>query len=328
MASAPFKSKYPFSSRVLGLDYQAFGVDFLNDDRYASGAASNSTPFMAKSPFYARVNGLGYESFPVDYINPPYRFNQGVLEVGPTDNWSVAGGCGGTYIPFSQVIYTITNLGRNQLQWAFSQTSTFLTCTPSSGTLGNGASTTIIVSLNAEGLLHGIYTCQFSINNTSTGKGGWTFNVTLNQGYPYATKDDFESYAIDDHYTTLAGGHCWNADGFFTLTPGYYVFDDYEGYPVGTIAIMYKGSAWSGPGIFASRNYLQVWDDFEAYALANLPTANKGSGWSGNGTFSGSIQYPWCYDTFESYIIGAITRLTFTASNTNWAADGTFAHSP
>lgn len=253
-----------------------------------------SAPFRAKSPFKARIIGVNYHAFGLDFINPPYRSITGELSVTPTSDYSVTGGCGGTYLPAATTVYTLTNTGRAAIGWSALSNVTWMTLDKTSGSLNATESVQVTATLSPAGLAQsGIpYSGKLTFSNTTNGIGNESVNLQLFQGYAVVPQDDFESYPIGT-ITTLDGGSCWDANGSFILQPAYYSYDDFEAYAIGPVTTLQYGSSWLASGFFMS-GYL----------------------------------YPSAYDDFESYSIGSITALTFSNSTTQWAANGTFLSYP
>ncbi len=92
------------------------------------------------------------------------------LVVTPPLGFTSFGRGGGPYSVGSQ-IYTLKNIGSGSLNWTMVNTSSWLSVSASSGTLGPGSSTTVTISLNsaATGFLIGNYSGNVSILNTSAG---------------------------------------------------------------------------------------------------------------------------------------------------------------
>jgi hypothetical protein len=106
-----------------------------------------------------------------------------VLSVSPLTNFNPAGPQGGATTAFapSSISYTLTNTGNTSLSWSASKSASWLTVSPSSGTLGAGANVTVTVSLNsgAGSQTVGAHTDTIIFDNISNGNGDTSRSVTL-----------------------------------------------------------------------------------------------------------------------------------------------------
>lgn len=109
-------------------------------------------------------------------VNPP----AGTLSVTPATAFSSSGNQGGPFAPNSQA-YTLTNTGGQSLNWSAAKTKSWLTLSPTSGTLAAGATATLTVSINnnANALSAGTQTDTVNITNTTNGNGSTNRGVTL-----------------------------------------------------------------------------------------------------------------------------------------------------
>lgn len=109
-------------------------------------------------------------------VNPP----PGVLAVSRADALTSSGIQGGPFRPASRA-YTLSNTGGQSLNWSASKTRTWVTLSPTSGTLAPGAQVTftVLVNSNANGLAAGIYSDIVSVTNTTSGSGSTTRSVML-----------------------------------------------------------------------------------------------------------------------------------------------------
>jgi len=107
----------------------------------------------------------------------------GALNVTPTGGFTSTGSFGGAFSPSSQT-YTLTNSGAVPLSWTASNIATWITVSPTSGTLAPGANTTVIVSINsgADTLNVGTHGDTVTFTNTSTGAGTTTRSISLTIG--------------------------------------------------------------------------------------------------------------------------------------------------
>lgn len=105
------------------------------------------------------------------------------LSVAPVGGLRFGGQAGGPFGPANQT-YELTNYGSANLSWTATSTQSWLTVSPTSGTLlpGESASVTLSVNSNANSLAEGGYTDSITFTNTTTGSGDTTRAVTLSIG--------------------------------------------------------------------------------------------------------------------------------------------------
>jgi hypothetical protein len=103
-----------------------------------------------------------------------------VLGITPSSAYNPSGYVGGPFSP-SNLVYTLTNSGNFGLNWTAAKTVSWLTLSPTSGTLAGGASTTFTVSVNssANTLAASTNTDTITFNNTTSGDGNASRSVTL-----------------------------------------------------------------------------------------------------------------------------------------------------
>ncbi|WP_395741348.1 choice-of-anchor tandem repeat GloVer-containing protein [Prosthecobacter sp.] len=103
-----------------------------------------------------------------------------VISITPTATYSPTGGSGGPFSPSSNA-YTITNTGNSSVTWSAAITQSWLTLSPTSGTIPGGgtATVTLTVNTNANSLATGTYTDTVTFTNTYTGDGSTTRAVSL-----------------------------------------------------------------------------------------------------------------------------------------------------
>jgi hypothetical protein len=104
------------------------------------------------------------------------------LVVSPTNGFAASGPVGGVFNVTSQS-YSLTNLGGNSLPWSIINTSSWLSASPSSGTLAGGAQTTMTVSLTAaaNSLGSGIYTADLPVTNSTGVAANLSFTISVGQ---------------------------------------------------------------------------------------------------------------------------------------------------
>jgi hypothetical protein len=107
------------------------------------------------------------------------------LGVSPATGLAASAYTGGPFSPPS-ISYVLTNSGGSNLSWAVSATATWLSVSPSSGTLAGGASTNVQVSIsaNANGLAAGNYTDTVGFTNLSSGLGNTSRSASLSVVLP------------------------------------------------------------------------------------------------------------------------------------------------
>ncbi len=110
------------------------------------------------------------------------------LYVTPTaGNSSFTGGKGGPFNP-SSTSYNLVNIGSGSVTWSATNTTSWLTISPASGTLAAGANTNVAVSVNANAnnLFPGAYSDTVTFTNTTNGGGGAKNSVNLTvSGSPF-----------------------------------------------------------------------------------------------------------------------------------------------
>lgn len=104
----------------------------------------------------------------------------GALSVTPTSGLTASGTTGGPFSP-SSATYTLTNTGKSAINWTARATKTWVSLSPTGGSLAAGATTSVAVSINsgANALTAGTYTDAVSFTNTTNGNGTTARGVTL-----------------------------------------------------------------------------------------------------------------------------------------------------
>ncbi len=141
---------------------------------------SASAPFKAKAPFHSRIIGLDYQAFGLDFINPPFPSVFGCLSVTPLGDFNSSGPTGGPFTPPTNV-YTISNVGGTTMSWSVSASQTWLSPDTLSGTLAPGESQDVTVTLAADSLADNPvpYTGTITFTNTTNNCGDTTVGVSL-----------------------------------------------------------------------------------------------------------------------------------------------------
>ena len=156
----------------------------------------------------------------------------GVLSVTPATAFVSTGIAGsGTFAPASGT-YSISNTGGASMNWSVSNTSNWMTVSPTSGTLVAGGSTKVtasIVNSVANALSSGTYTGSLGFVNLTSGSGNTSIACQLNASVDYFTQ-------------MFSSGANNTANHSFTFTPngstGYYVAhcDGTTGFPTNPTA--------------------------------------------------------------------------------------------
>ena len=107
------------------------------------------------------------------------------LTVTPADDFASEGEVGGAFSP-GQIVYTLTNVGQEELDWTATKTQSWVSLSSAGGTLVAGASTTVTVSINAaaDALAAGSYSDTVTFTNTTTHSGDTTRGVSLTVNPP------------------------------------------------------------------------------------------------------------------------------------------------
>jgi len=148
------------------------------------------------------------------------RVNQ-PLVISPTNGFAASGPVGGGFSVTSQD-YLLSNQSGSSLPWNALNLPSWLTASPSSGTLAGGAETTMTVSLTvaADGLPSGIYTTDVLVTNPTGVAVSLPF--TINVGQSIVGNGSFETGNFSDW--TLNGSSKYNlvtADSSFVQSGNY-----------------------------------------------------------------------------------------------------------
>lgn len=102
------------------------------------------------------------------------------MGVTPAGGLSSSGSAGGPFTPSSQV-YTVSNTGSASMNWTVSATAPWVTLSTSGGTLANGGSTNVTVSINsnANALGSSSYSDTVTFTNTTNDVGDTVRSVSL-----------------------------------------------------------------------------------------------------------------------------------------------------
>jgi PKD repeat protein len=139
------------------------------------------------------------------------------LSVTPSSGLVSAGPPGGPFSPISQT-YTLTNVGNALMNWTANNSTTWLTLSATSGSLGVGASTSVTATINANAnsLSPGSFFDTIGFTNTSSGAGNTTRAVSLSVSVGnFGFYSDFSTFASGP----LAGQEGWAQAGTPTNLP-------------------------------------------------------------------------------------------------------------
>jgi hypothetical protein len=104
------------------------------------------------------------------------------LVVLPTTGFSASGPVGGAFNVTSQS-YSLANQSGSSLPWSIINTSSWLSASPSGGTLAGGAQTAMTVSLTAaaNSLVAGVYTANLMVSNSAGVAASLPFTLSVGQ---------------------------------------------------------------------------------------------------------------------------------------------------
>jgi hypothetical protein len=135
--------------------------------------------------FYREIDGYeGNSSGDYNLSGSVVQFrvkaSEGNLEVTPSEGLNASGPQGGPFSPSSKQ-YTLRNVGGKSINWSATANSSWVTVSPSSGSLSPGSTTTVTVSINsnANSLSPGNYASTVSFTNTTNGLGNTSRTVQL-----------------------------------------------------------------------------------------------------------------------------------------------------
>lgn len=221
------------------------------------------------------------------------------LVVTPPLGFTSFGPGGGPYNVTSQT-FTLQNDGPTPLNWRLVNTSSWLTVSSSTGTLGGGASSTVTISINsaANNFLIGNYSGNVSIVNQTDGTSqNRQFDLYAgNGGFETGDFTDWTLAGSPDQNIVLAGddGDIAGEEAFPGQSDGLFVHSglygaylgEYaaDGYPaVGSLSQtlptapnrLYLVSFWLASlldqGVAASNQFAAEWNNLPLYAQTNLP---------------------------------------------------------
>lgn len=164
--------------------------------------AGGSATVTASLNAGANALGSGSYSDTITFSNGATGFNQTrpasliittpspVLTVTPVTTFTASGFQGGPFSP-SSTTYSVANTGSLPMNWAVSNTTSWLTVSSTSGTLAVGGSTTVtasIITSAAASLSHGSYSDTLRFVNLNNGTGNTSIGCALTVSLDYFTQ--------------------------------------------------------------------------------------------------------------------------------------------
>jgi len=151
-----------------------------------SATSFSSGTYKDTLAFTNTYNGAGNISIPCNLnITAPAP----VLSVTPATMFTATGSSGGPFNP-SSASYSVANTGNLPMNWSVSNTTNWLSVSPSSGTIAAGGSTTVTATFtsNAISLTSGSYNDSMAFTNITNGIGNISIASTLTVGTDYFTQ--------------------------------------------------------------------------------------------------------------------------------------------
>jgi hypothetical protein len=195
------------------------------------------------------------------------------LLVIPETGFASIGPVGGAFSVASQ-IYTLTNTSAASINWALSNTNTWLSVTSSNGALAAGAVTNLTISLNsaANSLAAGAYSGSIWFTNLNNGRAqGLSFSLTVaTADYPIAVTGFNLDVVVEN---TAVGGNTVNYADTFDPDPSFFS----PSYPVcfyeaGLTAINYLGG--TAPGLPPSGLFTSLVDNATTFQFGPYNSSN------------------------------------------------------
>lgn len=253
---------------------------------------SASAPFKNKTPFHSRVLGLDYQAFGLDFVNPPYADFTAGMDVTPVTQFSLSGGCNVPFTPSESKVYTITNPGKRGISWTAASSVPWIAFDVPSGILAGLNTVLVTATISPDSLAPSLtpYVGTITFTNLTNGVGNVTTIVSLTKVWPGYNDDSFDTYPLGG-ITTVNQGHCWGADGYFIPIIGIYSFDSFDDYAAGSISSIDLGVGWRLNGTLDGPfNYTRTYDDFDSYpvgAITLLTYTDASTSWTASGFFTG-----------------------------------------
>ncbi|HZQ48189.1 MAG TPA: hypothetical protein VFC07_14330, partial [Verrucomicrobiae bacterium] len=142
-----------------------------------TGAANN----LAVGTYTANLTFSNWTSHASQVILFTLQVSQ-PLVVAPANGFTASGPVGGTFSVTAQN-YTLTNQGGSSVPWSIHNIPSWLSASPSSGTLAAGAQTPMVISLTAaaNSLAAGIYTANVIVTNPAGVAASLPFSISVAQ---------------------------------------------------------------------------------------------------------------------------------------------------
>jgi hypothetical protein len=175
---------------------------------FNGSAASLSAGTNFANIYFSDVSGTDITTQQVRLILSPQS-------ISPSSAFASSGPPGGPFSPTNDV-YTLSN-GCGTVSWIATNTQSWLTISPTSGTLGQGQGVTITATVNsvANSLAAGAYSDVITFSNATAGTVIDTRNVSLGSGFVYWF-DDFSTYVQNE---PVAGQNGWTQLGSTASLP-------------------------------------------------------------------------------------------------------------
>ena len=119
------------------------------------------------------------------------------LSIGPASDFSSTGPHGGPFVPESKS-YTLTNTGASSLTWQAGLAQSWVTCSPSGGTLQPGAAVSVLLQINSNALsfASGNYAALATFTNMTS--GGTFFRQVLLCVIPNTVRFGAPSFSVSE----------------------------------------------------------------------------------------------------------------------------------
>ena len=189
-------------------------------------------------------------------VTANFTATPGTLVVTPLNGLTASGSAGGPFTP-SSAGYILQNTGGTTLNWISSAVQTWISLSPSSGSLAPGASITVTVSINdnAKRLLPGSYNDTVSFSETTATSTSRAYGAS-NATRPVALTVDGTMLMLSYRVATSPSGLRVKVDGTEYKTPKKFTWAvgsehtlDVSTPQVGRLGKRYVFTSWSdGPG--------------------------------------------------------------------------------
>jgi len=169
---AGYKLYYGTASRSYGIP-----IDIGNQTTYTVTGLGPGTYYFAVTAYDTSGNET---SFSNEGSKTFADTSPGVLVVSPDIGLSVSGNAGGPFSSSSKS-YSLTNTGGTTISYTISKGQSWVSLSEASGSLTQGASTSVTVSINsnANNLTPGAYSDTVSFTNTTNGNGNTSRSASV-----------------------------------------------------------------------------------------------------------------------------------------------------